>query len=191
MMNSPASALAQTGRYLLALPLALGLAVGVGAALSPAAAAPAAQAAAPGPAVYYLDGKLSDKAAVDALDPKSIVFMNVLKAETARQVFGPGTGGVIVVVTKAHENSADVRTLNDKIAKVVPLVPGTETKAEVNVLTPTALAYITKTYPNARIIGVTKLSYPGTGQVRYKVQLAEGARPHYAYFDEKGNSVKP
>ena len=190
MMNSPASALAQTGRYLLALPLALGLAVGVGAALSPAAAAPAAQAAAPGPAVYYLDGKLSDKAAVDALDPKSIVFMNVLKAETARQVFGPGTGGVIVVVTKAHENSADVRTLNDKIAKVVPLVPGTETKAEVNVLTPTALAYITKTYPNARIIGVTKLSYPGTGQVRYKVQLAEGTRPHYAYFDEKGNSAK-
>lgn len=191
MMNAPTSALAQTGRYLLALPLALGLAVGVGAALSPAAAAPAALAAAPGPTVYYLDGKLSDKATVDALNPKSIAFMNVLKEETARQVFGPGTGGVIVVVTKAHENSADVRTLNDKIAKVAPLVPGTETPAEVNVLTPTALAYITKTYPNSRIIGVTKLSYPGTEQVRYKVQLAEGARPHYAYFDEKGNPVKP
>ena len=190
MMNSPASALAQTGRYLLALPLALGLAVGVGAALSPAAATPAALTAAPGPAVYYLNGKPSDKATVDALDPKSIAFVNVLKEETARQVFGTGTGGVVVVVTKTHENSADVRALNDKIAKVAPLVPGTETPAKVNVLTPTALAYITKTYPNSRIIGVTKLSYPSTGRVLYKVELAEARRPHYTWFDEKGNSVK-
>ncbi len=191
MMNSPSSALAHSGRYLLALPLALGLALSVGAALSPAVAAPAAQAVVPGPAVYYLDGKLSDKATVDALDSKSIVFMNVLKEETARKVFGSATGGVVIVVTKAHENAAEVRALDDKIANVAPLVPGTETPAEVNVLTPTALAYITKTHPNSRIIGVTKLSYPNTGEVRYKVQLAEGTRPHYAYFDEKSNAVKP
>ena len=190
MMNSPASAAAQTGRYLLALPLALGLAVGAGAALSPAAAAPAAQAAVPGPVVYYLDGMLSDKTTVEALDSRSIVYFNVLKEETARQVFGSIAGSVAIVVTKAHENSAEVRALNDKVAKVAPLVPGTETPAEVNVLTPTALAFITKTYPNSRIIGVKKLSYPSTGRVVYKAELAEGRRPHYAFFDEKGNSVK-
>lgn len=188
MMNSPASALTQTGRYL--LPLALGLGLAVGAALSPAAAAPTALVAASGPAVHYLDGKLSDKATVDALDSKSIAFMNVLKEETARQVFGSVMGGVVIMVTRGHENSAEVRALNDKIAKVAPLVPGTETPAEMNVLTPTALAYITKTHPNSRIIGVAKLTYPSTKQTRYKVQLAEGARPHYAYFDEKGNAVK-
>ena len=54
--------------------------------------------------------------------------------------------------------------LNDKIANVAPLVPGTETPAEVNVITPPALAYITKTYPSSRIIGVSKLSYPSYGQ---------------------------
>ena len=29
------------------------------------------------------------------------------------------------------------------------------------------------------------------GNSYHFVQLAEGRRPHYAYFDEKGNSVQP
>ena len=191
MMNTPASALAQTGRYLLALPLTLGLALGMGAALSPAVAAPAALTAAPGPAVYYLDGKLSDKATVDALAPKSIAFVNMLKEETARQVFGAAAGGVVIVVTKANQNSAAVRALEAKIAKVAPLVPGTETPAPVSAISAPALAYIVKTSPDARIVDVMELKYPSTGQITYKVQLAVGRRPFYAFFDERGNVVKP
>ena len=116
--------------------------------------------------------------------------MNVLKEETARKVFGRLRAAWSSSSLQANQNSTAVKALNDKIAKVAPLVPGTETPAEVNVLTPTALAYITKTYPNSRIIGVTKLSYPSTGQMLYKVELAEGRRPHYTYFDEKGNSCE-
>ncbi|MGY3088167.1 hypothetical protein ACVWYF_001200 [Hymenobacter sp. UYAg731] len=186
MMNSPASALAQTGRYLLALPLTLGLALGVGAALSPAAAAPSALAAAPGPAVYYLDGKLSDKATVDALDQKSIVFVNVLKEETARQVFGAATGGVVVVVTKAHENSADVRALNDKIAKVAPLVPATPAQQAAIAA---AQAYLLKTYPNAKVQLIAPDRKADPAAPRYRAEFEDGGRTKQQYFDAQGQPV--
>jgi len=193
MMNRPSSAASQRVRYFLAVPLVLGLALGVTAAQArkPAALRVASQSAAPGPATYDIDGKPSDKATADKRDLKSLVFVNVLDEEKARRIFGAESGGGVVVVTSQNQNSPEVLALNEKLARVAPWVPGTETPAEVNVLVPAALAYITKTSPNSRIIGVTKLSYPSTGQVRYKVQLAEGRRPHYAFFDEQGNASRP
>jgi len=191
MMNTPASAAAQRVRYLLAAPLALGLLLGFGGAQARPAASALMQSPSLGPSVYYLDGQLASKAAVDQLDPKSIAFVNVLPEETARKVFGQGSGGVVVVVTTQNQNSAAVTALNEKIARVAPLVPGTSKEVPVNVLTPAALAYIVKTYPNSRIIGVSEIKYPSTGQTRYRVELAQGTRPHYAFFDEKGNVAKP
>ena len=185
MMNTPSSTATQAMRYLLALSLVLGLTLGF-AAVQAHDGAPT-----PDPITYYIDGKLADKAAVDKLDPNSVANVNTLRDEAARKIFGNQGEKVVVITTVQNQNSAAVLALNAKITRVAPFVPGTESPAEVNVLTPQALAYITKTYPNSRIIGVRKLSYPSTGQIRYKVELAEGRRPHYAFFDEKGNVSQP
>ncbi|MCC3154211.1 M56 family metallopeptidase [Hymenobacter sp. BT770] len=186
MMNSPASALAQTGRYLLALPLAVGLAVGVGAALSPAAAAPVTQTAAPGPAVYYLDGKLSDKAAVYALDQKSIAYIHMLDEKQARQAFGAASGAVAIVVTTANQNSAAVLALNEKVDKVAPLVPATpEQKAAIAA----AQAYLLKNYPNAKLQFIGPDSKADAAAPRYRAQFQDGGQTKQQYFDAQGQPV--
>lgn len=66
-------------------------------------------AVAAGEPLYYVDGKLTPKSEVDKLDPNSIESMNVLKGETARKTFGDkAANGVIVILTKANRNSAEV-----------------------------------------------------------------------------------
>ncbi len=189
MMNSPASALAQTGRYLLALPLALGLALGISATLAPAAAAPlVAGAAAPGPAVYYLDGKLSDKATVDALDPKSIAYFNVLGEKEAHQVFGPASGSVAIVVTTANQNSAAVLALNQKIARVAPLVPATPAqKAAVAAVQ----AYLLKTYPNAKVHFIGTRPNSDATAPPYRAEFEDGGQTKQQSFDAQGQPVGP
>ena len=184
MMNSPASSLAQAGRYLLALPLALGLTIGAGAALAPATAAP--MAAAPGPAVYYLDGKLSTKAAVDALDPKTIAYMNVLKAESARQVFGKASGDVAIIVTTANQNSTAVLALNEKVARVAPLTPATPAQQAAIAA---AQAYLLKTYPNAKVHLIGPDQKAGTAAPRYRAEFEEGGQNRRQYFDAQGQPV--
>ncbi|GAB3587503.1 M56 family metallopeptidase [Hymenobacter daeguensis] len=190
MMNSPASATVRLGRYLVVLPLLLGT-LALNAQADPSGAH-SARLALTGNPVYYVDGKLTGADWSEKIKPDEIASVNVLKAEQARRLFGgEAAGGAVIITTKNNEHAPDVEAFNARINKAVPLVPGTEAPAEVNVLTPKALAYITKTYPNSRIIGVTRLSYPSTGAVNYKVQLAEGMRPHYVFFDEKGSPVKP
>ena len=186
MLNIPASALAQTGRCLLALTLVLG---GV-ATLTPATAAPltaratARATAAAGPAVYYLDGKLSDKATVDGLDPKSIAFVNVLEEAMARRVFGATTSGVVIVVTKNNQNSAAVLALNNKLARVAPLVPATPAQKAA---TAAVEAYIKKTYPNARVRSISgPRPLSGTTTPHYKAEIEDRNQTKQLYFDANG-----
>ena len=186
MMNSPASSLAQAGRYLLALPLALGLTLGVSAALLPAAAAPAARPAASGPTVYYLDGKLSTKAAVDALDPKSIAYFNVLGGKEARQVFGEASPDVAIVVTTANQNSAAVLALNKKVARVAPLTPATPAQQAAIAA---AQAYLLKTYPNANVRLVGPARQAGAAAPRYRAEFEDGGQTRQQYFDAQGQPV--
>jgi hypothetical protein len=189
MMNMPSSPAAQTVRYLLAIPLVMSLALGFSAAQARETAPAAQQGDATTPRAYYLDGKLSDKATIDKVVPSTIDRVNVLKDEQARKVFGID-GGVIIVTTTKNKNSADVKTLEEKITRAVPYVPGTESPASISAIMPPALAYITKTYPDSRITGVTQINYPSTGKTVYKVELATGRRPFYVYFDERGNVAK-
>jgi hypothetical protein len=190
MMNTPSSPTAHTVRYLLAVPLVVAMALGFTAVR---AQKPAPIATATGrPPLYYIDGKLSGTDWSDKIKPEEIESVNVLDAAKAQQLFGAAAAdGVVIVTTKNNKNAPDVLAFNAKIEKVVPTVPGTESPAEINVLTPKALATITKSYSSSRIIKVTKLSYPSTGKTVYKVELAEGRRPSYVYFDEQGNQVKP
>ncbi|MDO7873492.1 M56 family metallopeptidase [Hymenobacter sp. ASUV-10] len=190
MMNTPSSPTAHSVRYLLAVPLVAAMALGFGAVQ---AQKPAPIVTATGrPPLYYIDGKLSGADWSDKIKPEEIESMNVLKGEAAQKLFGAAAAdGVVIVTTKNNKNAPDVLAFNAKIEKVVPTVPGTESPAEISALVPKALATITKKFPNSRIIGVTKLSYPSTGKTVYKVQLAEGRRPSYIYFDEQGTEVKP
>lgn len=106
--------------------LVLSLTLGLVATPNPAAAATVAPlATSVAPPVYYLDGVRTDKVTVDKLNPKTIVYMNMLDEKTAQQVFGAGSGKVAVVVTKQGQNSAAVLALNERIAKVAPLAPAT------------------------------------------------------------------
>ncbi|HEX8656500.1 MAG TPA: M56 family metallopeptidase [Hymenobacter sp.] len=189
MMNAPASAATQRGRYLLAVTLVLALRFGAAQARNSAAAHPSRRGDKPAPSAWYLNGKRSDQASVNRLDPATIAYMQVLPSETARKIFGPRSEGVAVVVTKGNEHSAAVKELNARIFSVAPLIPGTETAVEVNALTSAARAYLTEAYPTSRIVKVSKLT-SARQQVSYKVELAEGSRLHYAFFDEQGNPSK-
>jgi hypothetical protein len=188
MMNTPSSPTAHTVRYLLAVPLVAAMALGFTAVR---AQKPALIETATGrPPLYYIDGKLSGADWSDKIKPEEIESVDVLKPEVAQKVFGAAAAdGAVIVTTKNNKNAPDVLAFNAKIEKVVPTVPGTESPAEINVLTPKALAYITKNHPNSRIIKVTKLTYPTQNTVNYRVELAQGMRPHSIFFDEQGNPV--
>ncbi|WP_210516957.1 hypothetical protein [Hymenobacter terricola] len=181
MLNIPASALAQTGRCLLALTLTLG----GGAARTPAPAAPLTAAApAPGPAVYYLDGKLSDKTTVDGLDPKSIAYMNVLSEEEARKAFGAASGTVAIIVTTANQNSAAVLALNKKVGPLISATPAQ------NAAIAAGQAYIAKTYPNAKLhfIGPDHKADPAAP--RYHAEIEDGGQVKQLHLDDKGQPVQ-
>jgi hypothetical protein len=181
MMNSPASAAAQAGRYLLALTLTLGPALGFAAARVQSAVA------APGPGAYYIDGKLSDKAAVDALDPKSIAYVNMLDEQKARQIFGAASGTVAIVVTTANQNSAEVLALNKKIERVVPMVPATPAQKAA---TAAIQAYLLKNYPNAKVHFIGG-GGPKTDATKppYQAEFEDGGQTKHQYFDAKGQPV--
>ncbi|WP_171025851.1 M56 family metallopeptidase [Hymenobacter jeollabukensis] len=62
--------------------------------------------------LYFLDGQPADKAAVEQLQPAAISSMWVMKNDKARQRYAfqnIGTHDVIIVVTKANEQSAAVQ----------------------------------------------------------------------------------
>ena len=51
---------------------------------------------------------------------------------------------------------------------------------------PSALAYITSHYPNARLNEVSEQKKKTTDAVKYQVQLINGKRPFYVYFTPQG-----
>ncbi len=190
MMNTPTSAAGQKARYFLALPLLVLLPLGFSAGQS-AKPAPSSQMANDG-LFYYVDGRLSSKDRVDKIAPEDIASMDVLDAKIARQILGStGADGTVIITTKNNEHAPDVLAFNAKIARVAPLVPGTETPNAISGLMPAALAYITKNYPDSRITDVKRIDYPTLHTSRYRVEIAAGRRPQTLLFDEKGNRVEP
>ena len=68
----------------------------------PAAHAQTAPKAQLAPDHYYLNGQPSTKAAVEALDPKTIASMSVLKGKQAADyTHTPGSKGAVLITTKA------------------------------------------------------------------------------------------
>ena len=145
-----------------------------------------AQSVAP-PPIVYLDGQLY-AGDLKTINPKDIATMSVLKDEKATQFAGAaGANGVIVITTKANQNRADVVAFNARVNSGAPAAAASIQPApSVPYLAAPALAYITKNYPDARLLEVAEVPAPNGGPARYRAQIAVGRRPTYLLFDAQG-----
>ncbi|MCJ8163939.1 hypothetical protein MKJ04_03735 [Pontibacter sp. E15-1] len=134
MMNKKQSSLLHVARYavlvpLTAAPMLLFTACNeeVPEIAAPASIAEQASTEASTPAaaaLYYLDGKESTKEAVDKVAPEEIQSVNVIKGETALEVFGKGAAsGVIAITTKKNQNAPAVLEFNQKLPVLPPPPP--------------------------------------------------------------------
>jgi hypothetical protein len=138
--------------------------------------------------IYYVDGKASQDA-IGTINPNDIASISVLKGERARQLAGAaGASGAVVITTKQNQDRADVRAFNQQhgIAQPAPAAP--EKAQKVSYLAAPALAYITKKYPDARLLGVTQVQ-AADKTPHYQAEIAIGRRPAYLIFDGQGQFV--
>ncbi|HEX8330820.1 MAG TPA: M56 family metallopeptidase [Hymenobacter sp.] len=143
------------------------------------------------PPVYYLDGQAAGPN-INDINPKDIASISIFKGEQARQVAGEaGAGGVIVVTSKRNQENPEVRAFNEKFGVAVSAsapAAAPEQPKRVAYLAAPALAYITKTYPEARLLGVKELQATD-GTPQYQAEIVIGRRPGYLVFDKQGNFI--
>jgi hypothetical protein len=127
MMNKPRTTRVQAARYLLLLPLAAGLTLWScekKAYLPEPVAATQNQNSIAADALYFVDGVPSTREALNQISPKDIASVNVIKGRkfmpgfnegAFQQDFGAiGEKGVMLILTKAGQNSEAVRAFNTK-----------------------------------------------------------------------------
>jgi len=185
MPNSFALIARPLGRYLLAAPLAA-LLLGAAPARAQVAPTPAPpMKSAPSNPTYYLDGKLSTSAELAKIDPNAISGINIIKGADQRKLFGNATAdGVAVITTKANAGSPAVLAFNKRINDVVPLTPATPAQ---NAAVATIMAYMTKTYPAAKL----EMVGPVDGQAdRYRATFKQNDQRLQLLFDGQGQPVK-
>jgi len=186
MLNQPVSTARQLGRHLLAAPLVMALALGYSAAHAQVAPTPAAaQKPASSNITYYLDGQQTDQAAVAAVKPDDISYIQMIKSPQQKQIFGTSTtDGAAIITTKANASSPAVLAFNKRVSAVVPLVPATPAQTAGM---EAAKAYIAKKYPHAKL----QLVGPAEGQAdRYRAVFEEGGKRMQLLFDGKGQPVQ-
>jgi hypothetical protein len=139
------------------------------------------------PPLYYVDGKVQSDA-LKTLNPDDIASVNVFKGEKARQLAGDaGTTGIVVITTKPNQDTPEVRAFNEKMG-IAP-APPKPAATGVPYLAAPALAYITKHYPGARLLGVTEVKATDGSPSRYQAEVAIGRRPGYLLFDGQGQFI--
>ncbi|MDJ0364475.1 M56 family metallopeptidase [Hymenobacter sp. H14-R3] len=183
MLNQPASTTRQLGRYLLAAPLLVALALGYSSAHAQVAPTPVP---APKPslskATYYVDGKVTTADALNNISPDNIASVSVVKDAKRLQVLGLGqvsAEGAVLITTKAKANAPDVLAFNKQFS----VQPAT---AAQQAALAAAQAYITKTYPNAKIESVFMVkNQPG----RYQAIFMEAGQRQQQLFDAQGQPV--
>ena len=143
------------------------------------------------PPTIYVDGIKVNNDAISSLLPQNIASINVLKGEKARQLVGAGDAeaGVIVITTKQGVDQPEVRAFNAKYAMATPAPAAPEKPQGLAYLAAPALAYITKNYPEARLLGVTVIESANGGAPRYKAEIAVGRRPLFLVFDAQGQLI--
>ncbi|OGX83357.1 hypothetical protein BEN47_03440 [Hymenobacter lapidarius] len=141
------------------------------------------------PPIVYVDGKRTTTD-INAISPSSIASISVLKGESARQLAGDaGAEGVILITTKENQDAPEVQAFNAKYGAAAPAPAVAETPKSVAYLAPEALLYITKTYPGARLLGVSEVPGVNGGATRYQAEIVLGRRPGYLLFDAQGKFI--
>ena len=168
---------------------------------APAATAPALGKGISKPVpVVYLDGQRYT-GDINNIGPKNIANISVFKGDKARQRFGAeAVDGAIVVTTIAKQNDGDVRAFNERVdgntlqpaapvAVSAPAVAPAPAANSVPYLAAPALAYITKNYPDARLVEMTEVRATDGSASTYKALLAIGRRPLSLLFDAQGKFI--
>ncbi|MBD2723868.1 M56 family metallopeptidase [Hymenobacter armeniacus] len=137
--------------------------------------------------LVYLDGQRYTGDIKD-IGPDNIANISVFKDnEKARQIFGDeANNGVLIVTTKAKENSAEVLAFNNKFNDISPAAAAPAPAASVPYLAAPGLAYLTQHYPSARLLRVSEVKDPNGGPSRYQAEIVMGRRPAYVLFDGAG-----
>ncbi|MGI4761785.1 MAG: hypothetical protein ACRYF0_13840 [Janthinobacterium lividum] len=185
MFNQPTSITRRLGHYLLATPL-LVLAFSYSQAHAQVVPTPApAQKPMPKNMAYYVDGQKSGSDALAKITPSDIGSINIIKGAAQQQLFGSANpDGTMLITTKANENSAAVLAFNNRVNAVKPLTPATPAQ---NAAVAAIQAYLTKTYPSA------KLSMVGPARDkadRYQAIFEDGGKRLQLFFDGQGQPVK-
>jgi hypothetical protein len=130
---------------------------------------------------YYMDGKLASQADMKAINPNSILSMNVLKEAADKEALGQASSdGVLLITTKNGVNSPEVQALNKRF-------PTRPASPEQLAAMDAAKAYVTQHYPTANIEHVVSAK----GQTdRYNVTFTNNGQRVYLLFDGKGNPVE-
>lgn len=186
MFTQPTSTTRSLGRYLLAAPLTTLLLLGAAPARAQVTPTPAPpMKSAPSNPTYYLDGKLADPTELAKIDPTAISYMQIIKGANQQKLFGSTTtDGVAVITTKANASSPAVLAFNKRVNDVVPLTPATPAQ---NSAVAAIMAYMTKTYPTAKL----EIVGPVDGQTdRYRATFKENDQRLQLLFDGQGQPVK-
>ncbi|GAB3635148.1 hypothetical protein GCM10027422_07380 [Hymenobacter arcticus] len=183
MLNQPASTTRQLGRYLLAAPLVLALALCYSAAHAQVAPTPvSAQKQSLSKATYYVDGEVTTSDALSKISPDHIASVSVVKDAKRLQALGLGQAsaeGAVLITTKANANAPAVLAFNEQF----PVQAATAAQQAGLAAT---TAYVTKTYPNAKLESVL---IDGSKPGRYQAVFTDGGQRQQLLFDEQGQPV--
>lgn len=182
MRNSSASTTRSFGRHLVAAPLALALTLSGLAAKAQAAPTPApAMKPAPTDVAYYVDGQPVSHDAMAKVDPESIANIDVIKSAQELRALGRSTAaGAVLITTKANANAPAVLAFNKQF-------PKTAATPEQNAAVAAAQAYLTKTYPDAKLQSIFPLKERAD---RYRATFEQNGRLMQLFFDANGQPVK-
>lgn len=152
------------------------------------------------PPLIYIDGVLQTAGMnVDELtSSKYMASIHKLTGEKARQFLGGSAApeaGIIIATTSNSLHRPEVMAFNQRAgiglsaAERADIRAGEAKPQSTAYLAAPALAYITKTYPEARLLGVSEVPGVNGGEPRYQAEIVLGRRPGYLLFDAQGNFI--
>jgi hypothetical protein len=168
--------------------LGLALAAGSHAAVAQNASTPSNWEVKPGELIY-LDGQPSTLVAINQVPDDAVACVEGMTGKPGvLRAFGNETAtDVLVITTKAQENSPTTLALADRVDLRSAYRWEAATLRDV---APRALAYITAHYPKHRLDGVVqKLTRKSSGEVKYQVRLADNWGWSYPCFTAEGDFV--
>ena len=184
MLTQSTSTARRLGHYLLAAPLLLALSYSQAHAQVAPTPAPAQQPL-PKNMAYYVDGQKSDSDALAKITPSDIGSINIIKGAAQQQLFGSASSdGTMLLTTKANEHSPAVLAFNNRINAVKPLTPATPAQ---NATVAAIQAYLTKTYPSAKLSLVGPVRNKAD---RYQAIFEDGGKRLQLFFDGQGQPVQ-